>query len=84
MGARIASAGGRAPRRDRPLQLILFSDALVLDWPWATLSFYTVVICQWLPFLRDVHINLAVIVVVSVKMTVSPWGSPGSGLAFSQ
>jgi hypothetical protein len=28
-------------------------------WPRATLSFYTVIDCHWLPLLRDLHSNLA-------------------------
>jgi hypothetical protein len=38
----------------------------------ATLSFYAVVDCHWLSFLRDLHTNCVVIAVFSVKMTVSP------------
>jgi hypothetical protein len=35
------------------------------DYPWATLSFYTVTGYHWLSFVKDLHIiNLAVIAVI--------------------
>jgi hypothetical protein len=33
----------------------------------ATLSFYTVIGCHWLPFLRDLHSSLAAIAAISCR-----------------
>ena len=55
------------PREDVRLQQVLELQ------PGATPSFYSVIDCHWLSFLTDLHSNLAVIAVISVKMKASPW-----------
>ena len=45
------------------------------------LSFYTVVACHCLAFLRDLHSNLVVIAVFFVEMAVSPLATMRLGLS---
>jgi hypothetical protein len=66
-GARAGSLGGlaasdrRAPRLARPVAVVARAPGRSTGYPRATLSFYTVIDCHWLPLLSDLHSSLAII-----------------------